>query len=178
LRARLRIALYRDFEQGVGEAVEEVELEPHGYLSRDAEALLGHFADLSWAYRFGPPAQDVVVVSLDRPEAEAADPAPLAQAVHFPAGRPSGVESAARLGFAASAAREETGAVTLSLRSQRFLYGVCAEAPGMRAEQPWACVEPGVERRLRLRSLPDEEPPETVRISALNLSGGRSAPIE
>ncbi|HEY2717948.1 MAG TPA: hypothetical protein VGI73_17185, partial [Solirubrobacterales bacterium] len=155
LRARLRLALYRDFEQRVGTAAEEVELPPHGGLSRDAEALLGRFADLSWAYRFGPPAQDVVVVSLDRIEVEGPDPAPLAQAVHFPAGRPAGAESAARLGLEASAAAE-AGDVVLSVRSQRFVWGLRAEASGLRAEEPWACVEPGVERHLVLRDFGTE----------------------
>ncbi|HEY1854913.1 MAG TPA: hypothetical protein VGG40_10025, partial [Solirubrobacterales bacterium] len=177
LRARLRLALYRDFEQPVGTASEEVELAPHGALSRDAEALLDRFADLSWAYRFGPPAQDVVVASLDRVEAEGPDPEPLAQAVHFPAGRPAGAESAARLGLEASAAAAAGGDVVLSVRSQRFLWGLRAEAAGLRAEQPWTCVEPGAERRLVLRSRGGGELPGAVGLTAVNLEGKSSSPI-
>ncbi|MBS1878081.1 MAG: glycoside hydrolase family 2 protein [Actinobacteria bacterium] len=178
LRARLRIALYSDFERAVGTAEEEVEIPPHGCIERDLEALLGRFADASWAYRFGPPAQDVVLASLDRLEVEGPDPAPLAQAVHFPAGRPAGAETAARLGVEAEAARAAGGEVTLTVRSRRFLYGLRAEARGLRAEEPWTCVEPGVERRLALRPLAGEEPPSAVGVGALNLSGRVSAPIE
>jgi beta-mannosidase len=175
LRARLRLALYHDFEQPVGTASEELELPPHGCLSRDAEALLGRFADLSWAYRFGPPAQDVVVASLDRIEAEGPDPAPLAQAAHFPAGRPAGAESAARLGLEASAAAADGDVVALTVRSRRFVWGLRAEASGLRAEEPWACVEPGVERRLVLRDIGTDEVPGIVGVTANNLEGRTSA---
>jgi beta-mannosidase len=49
---------------------------------RNVESVLGRFADASYAYRFGPPQHDAVVVSLER-EGEL-----LSQAFRFPAGRP------------------------------------------------------------------------------------------
>ena len=64
-RARLRVALYRDFESRVDEASRELEL-PARHVARNVEALLGRFVDVSWAYRFGPPAQDLIVFSLER----------------------------------------------------------------------------------------------------------------
>ena len=70
---------------------------PTAALSLDLEALLGRFADASWAYRFGPPAQDLIVASIEREGAGGAEL--LSQAVHLPAGRPSAVESADRLGL-------------------------------------------------------------------------------
>ena len=65
VRARLRVALYSDLEAKVGEAVRELELEPHGGCHHDVEELLGRFVDVSWAYRFGPPTQDLVALSLE-----------------------------------------------------------------------------------------------------------------
>jgi beta-mannosidase len=65
LAARLRVALYRDFEQPAGEAFEELELRPGEIARRGIEALLGRFADISWSYRFGPPAQDLIVACLE-----------------------------------------------------------------------------------------------------------------
>src|SRR6202044_3363022 len=59
LRARLRVALYRGCRQLTDEAVEELELPAHGHAARNLESLLGRFVDLSWAYRFGPPSQDL-----------------------------------------------------------------------------------------------------------------------
>ena len=63
-----------------------VDLPPHGAVHHDIEAALGRFVDTAWAYRFGPPAQDVVVASLERDGADG--PELLSQAFHFPAGRP------------------------------------------------------------------------------------------
>jgi hypothetical protein len=49
--------------------VEEIErpvsLEAHGTDSRNLEDLLGRFVDVSWAKRFGPPAQDVIALTLE-----------------------------------------------------------------------------------------------------------------
>ena len=59
LAARLRVALYRDGEHPVGDIVVAIELPAHGSAERNVEAVLGRFVDASWAYRFGPPAQDV-----------------------------------------------------------------------------------------------------------------------
>ena len=95
--ARLRVALYRDFEQRVGEAQDARARRPRRRSRVDVEALLGRFADVSWAYRFGPPAQDLIVASLEREGAGGAEL--LSQAFHLPAGRPRAVESADRLGL-------------------------------------------------------------------------------
>jgi hypothetical protein len=50
---RLRVALYRDFDRLVDEAVEDLELPPRAQVSRNVEGLLGRFVDAAWAYRFG-----------------------------------------------------------------------------------------------------------------------------
>ena len=128
LAARLRIGLYRGFEQAVGEVVKEVELPDHSASSLDLEAMLGRFVDASWAYRFGPAAQDAIVAVLEAPGDEPAPP--LAEALHFPAGRPSGAESAARLSLEATAEAAPDGSVTLSLRAQRLVWGLRAQCPG------------------------------------------------
>ena len=50
----------------------------------DVEALLGRFVDAAWAYRFGPPAHDLIVASL---EGEAEDQPGVNLAVHALPGR-------------------------------------------------------------------------------------------
>ena len=70
LAARLRFALYTDLETPVGGTEVAVDLPPHGAVHHDIEAALGRFVDIAWAYRFGPPAQDVVVASLERDGAD------------------------------------------------------------------------------------------------------------
>ncbi len=87
LRATLRIALERDGgQQPVAEAAVPIEVPPHTTVERDAETLLGRFADAAYAYRFGPPGHDAVVVVLDQPGT--ARDAPLARAVRLLSGRP------------------------------------------------------------------------------------------
>ena len=104
LSARLRVALYRDGEHRIEEAAEPIELPPHGSHETNVEALLGHFVDVAWAYRFGPPQQDVVVASLEDEAGE-----PLSQAFRFPAGRPVTADPPERLGIGASATALDGG---------------------------------------------------------------------
>jgi beta-mannosidase len=148
LVARLRVALYRDGEQRVAEAREELELPAHGACERDLEALLGHFVDASWAYRFGPPGHDVVVASLERDGADG--PEPLSQAFRFPAGRPLRRQSAAELGLSAALCPRSDGALALALRSARLAYGVRVHVPAFSPSDDALTLEPGVTRNLIL----------------------------
>jgi beta-mannosidase len=168
LAATLRLGLYRDFEQRVGEASEELEVEPHGARSLDLESLLGRFADASWAYRFGPPAQDLIVASLEREGEGGAEL--VSQAILLPAGRPSAVESPERLGLEAQAHRAGAGAV-LTLRSRRLVYGLRVEAAGLTAADDAFSLEPGQERRLELAAAGAEEPGGSIALTALNMRG-------
>jgi beta-mannosidase len=132
LRARLRVDLYRDGEVRVDGAAAEIEVPPHGSLCRNVEGLLGRFVDASYAYRFGPPAHDVVAVALER------DGAPISQAVRFPAGRPA---PEADLGLAAELRGDE-----VVVRSRKLAYGV--RVHGLRARENCFFVEPGGEHVL------------------------------
>jgi beta-mannosidase len=147
LHARLRIALYRDFEHRVGEAEEMIELAPHSVRRWDVEALLGRFVDAAWAYRFGPPAQDLIVASL---EAAHEDGALISQSVRFPAGRPLASETGSDLGLAASARVLDDGVVQVTVRTARFAYGVRVCTPGFQASDDAFSVEPAGERSVLL----------------------------
>jgi beta-mannosidase len=173
LRATLRIALYRDFEQQVGEAREALEVGPHGGLSLDLEALLGRFADVSWAYRFGPPAQNLVVASLE----SGSDPGPISTAFCFPAGRPAEVETPERLGLLAEAEPGADGAAILSLRSRRLVYGLRLQASGLVCEDDAFSLEPGVTRTLQLARLDPATPGGTIGLTALNMRGRVTVPL-
>ncbi|HEY5390154.1 MAG TPA: hypothetical protein VIJ83_06315 [Solirubrobacteraceae bacterium] len=161
VRARLRLALYRDGEINVGEAQRDLDLGAHSTQALDAEELLGRFADVSWAYRFGPPAQDVVAATLtSRDTGEQ-----LAQSFRLPAGRPLEREPAAVLG--ASATLEEEGEAGVSIETRRFLYGVRVEVPGCAPSDDAFSVEPGGRRSVALRGVPQSG----GSITALNLRG-------
>jgi beta-mannosidase len=173
LAANLRIALYRDFEHPVEEALKSVELPAHGSGSWDVEALLGHFVDASWAYRFGPPAQDLIVISLEGKALEGPGQRGqlLSQAVRFPAGRPLSREPASRLGLSAHADELEGGSVNLTIHSDRLAYGVRLHTPGFAADDNAFSVEPGRGRSVVLRPRQEGQQLAEGWLTALNLQG-------
>jgi beta-mannosidase len=160
LLAELRLALYRDLETCVGEQRTELSLEPHGAFSDNLERLLGRFVDASWAYRFGPPAQDLIVVSLEQ------DGRVLSQAFRFPAGRPGQREPANRLGV-----RAVLHEAKLTVSSKRLLYGVRVTVPGFEAREQAFSVEPGHDRQVELTRRTDATGPAAGSVTALNLAG-------
>lgn len=169
LSARLRLALYRDFEQRVEESRTDLEVAPRSGWERDGEALLGRFVDLTWAYRFGPAAQDLVVASLEREDDAGVEL--LSQAVRFPAGRPLATESAGRLGLEARARPDGEGGLRLVVRSRRLAYGVRVHVPGFQPGDDAFPVEPGGERLVSLRPRAAGATFEGGALSALNLEG-------
>jgi beta-mannosidase len=172
LEGTIEVGLYRDREQRVAEASEEIELAPHGGMTRDLESILGGFRDVSWAYRFGPPAQDLVVARLQDTNGGL-----LSQAIHFPTGRPAEAEAAERLGLEARAERAADGAVLVALSSRRLVFGARLEAPGWEAAEQWFPLEPGRERVVRLNPVAAVEPAPAARVSALNMRGHVAVPL-
>jgi beta-mannosidase len=172
LAARLRVVLYRDLEQRVGEAEELLELAPHGGLSVNVEALLGRFVDAAWAYRFGPPAQDLIVVTLEGPESGE----PISQSFRFPAGRPIERDPVSKIGLEAAAGAADDG-VMLRIRSRRLAYGVRVHADGFMPTDDAFSVEPGGERTVLLRTRGAGTEFAGGTLSALNVDGNvRIAP--
>ena len=95
LAAELHVALLAGGTHTIAEATTPLHLAAHTNATHNVEALLGHFADPAYAYRFGPPAHDAVVATL-----RATDGALLSQATHFPTGPP--LEPTSDLGLHAS----------------------------------------------------------------------------
>jgi beta-mannosidase len=168
LRATLRVALYRDLEAPVAKAAEDIELPPHGAAERSVEGLLGHFADAAWAYRFGPPAHDVIVVSLET----GGEPAQLlSQSFRFPAGRPRAREAAERLGLRARWRTHPDGGASLTIETRRLAYGVRVHVPGFVADDDAFSVEPGGARLVRLTPASAGASPSGGSVTAINLDG-------
>jgi beta-mannosidase len=165
LAATLRIGLYRDHELLVDQVRRELELPAHGYYAAGIEHLLGRFVDISWSYRFGPPTQDLVVLSLEQ-ESEL-----LSQSFRLIAGRPRGRESAARLGLAATLRLRDDGDATLRVSSARLAFGVRVGAAGFEPSDDGFAIEPGGERQVRLRSVGERPERVTASVAALNLAG-------
>jgi beta-mannosidase len=163
------VALYRDFEQRVEEGQETLELAPHGAHERNVEALLGRFADASWAYRFGPPAQDAIVASLERDGEDGVEL--LSQCVRFPAGRSTAIHRSVGLGLEARAERLDATVMRLTVSSRKLAYGVRLHVPGFAADDDAFTVEPGGERVVLLRARESGADFAGGAITALNLEG-------
>jgi beta-mannosidase len=169
LTASLRIALYRDREVQVGTVEHELELAPHSACAHNVEELLGRFVDASWAYRFGPPAQDLIVLSLERHGGHRTEL--LSQSFRLPAGRPAVREPAGQLGVSATMRVTSDSAAQVTVSSRRFAYGVSLRVPGFICADDAFSVEPGHERSIDLRRLPRSPEPGGGSLTALNLAG-------
>jgi beta-mannosidase len=168
LHATLRIGLYRDLEMPVEQIRTRVDLAPHSTRSDNLEELLGRFVDVSWSYRFGPPAQDLIVLSLEGGDEER----PLSQSFRLPAGRPARLETALQLGLRATAHQPDGGPATVTVASRRLAYGVRVHLPGFLPEEDAFGVEPGHGRTIELRGREGAGGlGEAGYVTALNLAG-------
>ena len=171
LRARLRLSLYHELHNRVAEAEEVIEVEPHGYLERTVEGVLGRFVDAALAFSFGPPAHDVIVVSLESIEQPSGI---LSQSMRFPAGRPLVRDSSERMGLSAMTDSRSDGSVLLTISTERLLYGVRLDFPGYEPEDNAFSVEPGIPRVICLRPSARQTGSVSGSLTALNLSGSLS----
>ena len=174
LEATLRVALYRDQEIQVAEARREVITPPHGYCAHNVEEVLGRFVDVAWAYRFGPPAQDLIVLTLERHDGEGDA---LSQAFRLPVGRPGRRELAAALGLSARAHEVGHEEALVTVSSKRFAYGVRLNVPGFAPADDAFSIEPGHSRDIVLRRTADTDDAVAGHVLALNLAGRLSIEI-
>ncbi len=164
LSARLRVALYRDWEEALDVVERDLDLAPHVAEAHNVEELLGRFVDPAWAYRFGPPAQDLIVLSL-----ESQGGTLLSQSFFMPAGHPPGRLSVDQLGLEAMVLGNGQ-TPHLRVTSRRFAYGVRVAVPGFRPADDAFSVEPGHAREVELRPQGDAKEPRGA-VTALNLRG-------
>jgi beta-mannosidase len=168
LDAQLRVATYRDRAQLVDQATVAIDLAPHEGIELGVEQIIGRFVDAAWAYRFSHPAQDLIVVSLER------DGELLSQAMRHPAGWPLEPEPWNRLGATAAVAPAGDGLYVLEVTAERLAYGVRVHAPGFRPSDDCFPVEPGGRRIVTLTPT-DEATEPAVRLTAVNASGSLPA---
>jgi beta-mannosidase len=135
LRGSLEVMLLRDGNVTVAQASAPCDVAPRSSATFPAEEVLGAFHDTAYAYRFGPPAHDVLIATLF-----AQDGSVLAEAFHFP--RP--IEPRP---VAANLRAEGTlGEVTLE--SDTFLYAVHFDVRGFEPEDNYFHLVPGRPKRV------------------------------
>ncbi|KJK25228.1 glycoside hydrolase [Burkholderiaceae bacterium 16] len=140
-QVRLSLRCYRDGETVVAEATQDLVLAPREAHRIEAASLMDVFFDFTYAYRFGPPAHDVVVASL-----EAADGALLSQVAYLPDRRASALKPP---GLKVVVERV-AGEWWLTISTQRFARWVHIEDHVFQPAQDWFHLAPGESRRIRL----------------------------
>jgi beta-mannosidase len=144
-----------------------VELGGHDSLSVSAFELFGAFFDAGYAYRFGPPAHDLVVARL-----EGADGETLAEAFH--------VLEPARIGRHngdIAATVEQIGQHwRLTLSAERAALFVQIQDEAFAPSDNWFHLAPGRPRQVTLMRLPDADEAAKPKgtIQAVTLAGQRS----
>lgn len=131
--ATLRITAYRGGRSPVATGDRHITVAGRESVTINAEELLGGFRDLTWAYRFGAPAHDVVVVSILAEDGRA-----LATECYWPRGLPHHPEPAARL-----AATPTADGAGLLLESDAVLTGVAIRVEGATPTANYLSLEPG-----------------------------------
>ncbi|GAC1459208.1 MAG: glycoside hydrolase family 2 protein [Steroidobacteraceae bacterium] len=145
LKARIELSLYRRGEIRVEQASLDVEAPPRATLEIAASDFFDEWYDLNYAYRFGPPAHDLVVVRLLDPGGVC-----LGESFFFPIGLPNSTE--ADVGLTATAAARADGDYDLTVSTRRFAQSVCIEAEGFEAEDDYFHLAPAATRTIRLRA--------------------------
>jgi beta-mannosidase len=157
------VELFSRGETRTETAERRLEVPPRGTVTVGAESILGGFRDANYAYRFGPPAHDVVLVRLLD-----ADGIVRAETVHLPQGEARSRE--ASIGLRADVTCDQPERPLLELSSDRLAQWVVIDVPGFLSEDSWFHLAPGRPRILSLtpvRAAPHDGP-SRGRIRALN----------
>jgi beta-mannosidase len=148
LHARLEVRQFK-FSQAVGTpACKVLDIAAAGALELPATDLYEGFVDLSYAYRFGQAACDVLHAALLRES----DGAVLAQAFYFPQGLPSNLSG--EIGLAADATPLDEETLRLDIRCRGFAQSVHVEMPGFIADDQYFHMAPNSRRTLTVKRRP------------------------
>lgn len=157
----LRVDLVREGAQITESVTVPVHAAPPG-TTVDLATALGGFRDISYAHRFGPPAHDVVAVTLVAP-----DGTDISQATFLAGQRIRPVD--ARLGLESTAREQASGDWLLEVSTTGFAQWVQVCVDGWQPTDNWFDLLPGVVRSVTLRRRPDALPgPPRGDVTALN----------
>jgi beta-mannosidase len=138
-----------------------VEVAPRDAIVIRADSLFDGFRDITYAYRFGPPAHDAVVATLTSADGE------LGTVVYLPQGEARPV--VADLGLTAVAYEDGDGRWSLRIHTDALAQWVAIHVPGFRPNDSWFHLPAGSTREIalfRTTSAEDRAPEGDVR--ALN----------
>jgi beta-mannosidase len=142
VHARVEFACLRDGATKVASASRDVVLAARSVTRLNATALLGHFFDFTYAYRFGPRANDATVVTLR----DAVSGEVISEAFHFP---DMSASERHDLGLTVELEKADAG-WQLVVGASRLARWVHVVDPNFHAAVDWFHLRPGATRRIPL----------------------------
>jgi beta-mannosidase len=169
---RLAFTAWREGDVRVAEGGRAIDLAARGALSVPLVALLDHFMDLNHAWRFGPPACELIQVRLLDDKGDE-----VAASMHFPLGLAPLVAAPRRdIGLQVDATRDGgDDRAQLRLAAGQWAIGVHVDVAGWLPDDNHFHLAPGSTRTLGLRRVRDGAPLDGS-LHALNL--GAALPVE
>ncbi|HEY7578028.1 MAG TPA: glycoside hydrolase family 2 protein [Acetobacteraceae bacterium] len=148
LHAVLRIECLQDGATVVRQAQCPVDLAPRSGLCLDAASLLPEFFDITYAYRFGPPAHDVTIATLS----DSVSGELIADAFHFP---DVAAVQPREIGLEVAVDRDSHGWY-LRLLSHRLARYLHIDDASFMPQEDWLHLPPGRPRRIALQPAKDD----------------------
>jgi beta-mannosidase len=142
-------------------AAAPVTVPAHGAVVLRADGLIDGFRDLTYAYRFGPRALELVTIALVGPDGRT-----LADAAFAPGGPVRPVDPELRLQVEVEPA--DGGAWLLTVSANRFAQRVQVRTPGFAPSDSWFHLAPGSQRAVRLVPGSGQAGPPSGEVGALN----------
>jgi beta-mannosidase len=139
LGGELQIALFRDGRTRVSSGTAAVTVPSRGACCVSADAVLGSFRDVAYAYRFGAAGHDLVVATFVD-----ANRVRIADAFHFPVGYPSATRDTIAMDI--NAERRADGSVRVTVRAEEFAQAVAIDGGPALPDDNYFHVAPGDER--------------------------------
>lgn len=145
IKASLTLTLYRHGEHRVAQASQGMVVPARGAVELRADAVLGHFLDTTYSYRFAPPGHDLVHAVLR----EEAGNTVLGEDFLFPLGHSFPVRATLDVDVQTTSAAD--GSYSVCLQARRFAQALSIDAPGFRISDNYFHLCPGQTRTLVLR---------------------------
>ncbi len=162
LIGHVELVLLKDGHVVIARAKVPCRVPPRGRQTIASDALLDGFHDVTWSYRFGPPAYDVAIATLYDEEHRT-----VSEAFHFIRRAEPTLLSAVNV--SAEARMINDGCYEITLRSDCFLQSVSFDAKGFLPDDNYFHLPPDRPRQVRLSALGDSTARLRAYVEALSL---------
>lgn len=163
LQATVELTLLQHGKIQIARTEQTIEIAAHSQALLYSDAMLQHFSDITYSYRFGPPKHDVASVTMKRADSGEI----LSEDFYFPSGFNLPHQNGSPL--QCDAEINGDGTVTMNLHSECFLQSVQISATGFNAADNYFHLLPGRTKQIKLTPNSNFFGKFKAYVSALNL---------